>query len=121
MNIWFERAIYIITIGILVGIIVYVCPRYNKCQVDVDVMTKELLVKDKTIDSLNFVLNDIDSTYTIAITNLDSCSVSNNQLRSELFIANYKLGRIEEYCNIVKRNNTQLKYLRGWITRVLEN
>lgn len=44
-----------------------------------------------------------------------------DSLKSDLFVSNYKLGRIQEYCNIVERNSTQLKYLRGWINRVLED
>lgn len=116
-----ERILYIITIIGLIGIIFYVYPKYNKYDIDTNNMKKEIITKNNTIDSLNCILDSIDSTYTAIAINLDSCSVSNNQLRSELFVANYKLGRIEEYCNIVKRNNTQLKYLRGWISRVLEN
>ena len=59
--------------------------------------------------------------YNITVSNLHTCDSTNVVLRDELLIANYKLGRIQSYCDIVKRDNTQLKYLRGWISRVLEN
>jgi hypothetical protein len=41
-----------------------------------------------------------------------------DSLNSALFIANYKLGRIKEYNDIAAKNNN-IKFLRGWINRVL--
>ena len=81
----------------------------------------ELEAANDSIASLNTKIEFKDSLYNIAINNLNTCDSSNINLRSELFVANYKLGRIKEYCDIVKRNKTQLQFLRGWIVRVLED
>lgn len=40
-------------------------------------------------------------------------------MSSELFVAKYKLERIRYYNDIAKKGNN-IKYLRGWINRVLE-
>lgn len=100
---------------------------------------KPKVIQDKKlqykIDSLNIELNIIKDNLSItkdslrleqikykdAIFNLSICDSSSKVLNSELFVANYKLGRIKEYCDIVKRDNTQLKYLRGWVMRALED
>lgn len=84
-------------------------------------MRAELDVANDSISKLNNTIALKDSVYLQAITNLHNCDSSNVNLRSELFVANYKLGRIKEYCDIVKRNNSQLQFLRGWIVRVLED
>ena len=80
------------------------------------------------IDSLTTELNIIKDSlkleqlkYQDVVSNLTICDSTSKALNSELFVANYKLGRIKEYCDIVKRDNTQLKYLRGWVMRVLED
>lgn len=54
----------------------------------------------------------IDSTYYEYNKKIDS-------LESELFIAQLKLERIKEYNRIAAKDNN-IKYLRGWINRVLE-
>ena len=84
-------------------------------------MRAELDAANDSISKLNSTIALKDSVYLQAITNLHNCDSSNVNLRSELFVANYKLGRIKEYCDIVKRNNSQLQFLRGWIVRVLED
>lgn len=48
----------------------------------------------------------------------DSIENINDSLNSELFILKYKLGRIKEYNEIAAKGNN-IKYLRGWINRVL--
>lgn len=40
-------------------------------------------------------------------------------MSAELFVAKYKLERIRYYNDIAKKGNN-IKYLRGWINRVLE-
>lgn len=44
----------------------------------------------------------------------------NDVLSEELFIANYKLERIREYNRIAQYDNN-IKFLRGWINRVLND
>lgn len=86
----------------------------NKLQYKIDSLNTELAI---TKDSLK--LEQLK--YQDAISNLTICDSTSKSLNSELFVANYKLGRIKEYCDIVKRDNTQLKYLRGWVMRALED
>lgn len=78
---------------------------------------------NKQIDSLNFVIYDYEN-LVINLQENDSTQyykADRDSLYNKLLVSNYKLMRIQEYCNIVKRDNTQLKYLRGWINRVLED
>lgn len=86
-----------------------------------DSVSTELSVAKDSIIYLKNRLELAESQRDTASANLNSCDSTNIALRQELFVANYKLGRIKEYCNIVKKDNTQLKFLRGWINRVLED
>ncbi len=70
----------------------------------------------KQQDSIDFYKNALDSSININnkfIHDVDS-------LNNEIIVYKYKLGRIKEYCNIVKKNKSQQVYLRGWINRVLD-
>lgn len=49
----------------------------------------------------------------------DSLNYIRDSLGTDLFVANYKLARIKEYNRIAGQGNN-IKYLRGWINRVLE-
>lgn len=49
----------------------------------------------------------------------DSLNYLRNSLNEDLFIAKYKLARIREYNRIASKGNN-IKYLRGWINRVLD-
>lgn len=42
-----------------------------------------------------------------------------NSVDERLFIAEFKLAKIGRYCDIVGKNASQLKYLRGWVLRAL--
>lgn len=44
---------------------------------------------------------------------------TNKTMNEELFVAKYKLERIRYYNDIARKGNN-IKYLRGWINRVLE-
>lgn len=50
----------------------------------------------------------------------DSLMTVNDILYDEVTIANIKLARIKEY-NRIAGNGNNIKYLRGWINRVLDN
>lgn len=71
-------------------------------------------IYEKQIDSLSlesFVCrNKVDSIKFVA-----------DSLAAENFNYQYKLGRIQSYINIVNKNSTQSKYLKGWIIRVLND
>jgi hypothetical protein len=42
-----------------------------------------------------------------------------DSLYAKLLVANYKLERVRFYSDIVRKNPSQVKFLRGWINRVL--
>ena len=48
----------------------------------------------------------------------DSLNIVKDNLGEDLFVAKYKLGRIKYYNDIAAKGNN-IKYLRGWINRVL--
>ena len=50
----------------------------------------------------------------------DSLNIIKDSLNKDLFVANYKLARIKRYNEIAAKGNN-IKYLRGWINRVLKN
>lgn len=106
----------------LYGIIVYSVT--NKIDTKIETLNKQ-------IDSLEFVIYDYETLVDNLKQTPDSIQyykdsmvfykANKDSLYNELLVSNYKLMRIQEYCNIVKRDNTQLKYLRGWVNRVLED
>ena len=49
----------------------------------------------------------------------DSLNAVKDTTAEDLFVARYKLGRIKYYNDIAKNGNN-IKYLRGWINRVLK-
>lgn len=103
-------------------------PKITNSQVNFDVILQhkydsintELNVAKDSIIYLNKLIKTKDEFYENHLKSLRQCDSSNANLRAELFVANYKLGRIKEYCDIVKKNNSQLQFLRGWIIRVLD-
>ena len=48
----------------------------------------------------------------------DSLNAIKGTLDEDLFVAKYKLGRIKYYNNVAAKGNN-IRYLRGWINRVL--
>lgn len=49
----------------------------------------------------------------------DSLNYIRDSVGEDLFVARYKLARIKEYNRIAAKGNN-IKYLRGWLNRVLE-
>jgi hypothetical protein len=66
----------------------------------------------KTIDSLNNVIIDLRA-------NIDTINTYYIEANDELVIAKYKLDRIEYYNNVAAKGNN-IKFLRGWIKRVID-
>jgi hypothetical protein len=59
------------------------------------------------------------------ITNSDTCKTDSlkhitDSLKVKLFVAEYKLQRVNYYINIVNKNPSQVKYLKGWIKRAIQ-
>lgn len=50
----------------------------------------------------------------------DSLDYSRDSIGEDLFVARYKLGRIKYYNEVAAKGNN-IKYLRGWINRVLND
>lgn len=63
---------------------------------------------------------EIDTIYVIKRDTIDNTDYKViDSLKSELLIKELKLARIKEYNQIAAKGNN-IKYLRGWINRVLE-
>lgn len=107
MKEWFKLIISCILFMILMAFIVYIGTISNKK------LYKESI---KIINDTIYVENikEINK----YIVKYDSVKNINDSLNSELFILKYKLGRIKEYNEIAAKGNN-IKYLRGWINRVL--
>lgn len=73
-------------------------------------------VKD-TITEQSNIAHIVALEYELKLTK-DSLNIIRDSLGENLFIANYKLGRIKRYNEIAAKGNN-IKYLRGWINRVL--
>lgn len=52
---------------------------------------------------------------------IDELKSNNDSLGENLFVANYKLQRIKRYVEIVDGKPSQVKYLKGWIKRVIKD
>lgn len=67
------------------------------------------------IDTTENVISKVNNTKYI----IDSLQQANDSLTGKLQVANYKLERIRYYNDVAKRGNN-IKFLRGWINRVLD-
>lgn len=75
-----------------------------------------------TTDTIYINLSDLEKDSIIQQHKVivDSLQELNDSLNAKLFVANYKLERVSYYCNVVDKKQTNIKYLKGWIRRVLE-
>lgn len=110
----FNSFFIILLIAILVTSISVIFIRYNNINHKKEVYIKRdtvyVYVKDST------AIAQIDSLYTV----IDSLKQNNEVLFDELSIAMFKLERIRDY-NEIAKNGNNIKYLRGWINRVLND
>lgn len=67
------------------------------------------------IDTTENVISKVNNTKYI----IDSLQQANDSLTGKLQVTNYKLERIRYYNDVAKRGNN-IKFLRGWINRVLD-
>jgi hypothetical protein len=51
---------------------------------------------------------------------VDSLIHLSDSLRTQLFIAKYKIERVRYYVRIVDRNPSQKIFLKGWVTRAIK-
>lgn len=80
-------------------------------------------VKDTITEKMNNAkIAELENKYNIlkdSFNNVkDSLNAVKGNLDEDLFVAKYKLGRIKYYNDVAAKGNN-LKYLRGWINRVL--
>ena len=73
-------------------------------------------VKDTISDNSN-VIRIINLERELQLTR-DSLNSIRDSIGEDLFVARYKLARIKYYNNIAAKGNN-IKFLRGWINRVL--
>ena len=95
--------------------------KYEALQLRCDSLESSLFVAKDTINVLDSIIKQRDSLIVLTQQNYDEIVEQNIGLRTDVTEMNFKILRIKEYCDIVKKNNSQLKYLRGWIMRVLED
>jgi len=78
-------------------------------------------------DSFHTTPEKIFITDTISVSNeifehkYDSLLRVVKKKNDSLFIERYKIERVKYYNKIVQKNKTQLKFLSGWINRVVNN
>lgn len=99
-------------IGCIIGTIAaFVLHDSSPVEEDVEPIVIERYVPIETND----VVHEVNNTKHI----VDSLSARCDSLTGELQVATYKLERIRYYNDIAKKGNN-LKFLRGWIRRVLD-
>lgn len=77
---------------------------------------------NKHDDIINVYKREVDSLQTENFNysnQIDSLKIVIDSLTAENFRYQYKLGRIKSYVSLVNKNSSQSKFLKGWITRAL--
>lgn len=100
-------------IVIIIGLII--CASINNNivkQEKEDYAKKYANVYIQQVDSIKFINDSI-----LNINN--SLLITKDSINEELFVAKYKLERIRYYNDIAKNGNN-IKFLRGWVYRVLD-
>lgn len=108
--------VYIAAIMIMIGLII----SCNKQPIEKIVYVP---IKDTVADKINNAkIVELNNKYSLlkdSFNNVrDSLNAIKGTLDEDLFVAKYKLGRIKYYNNVAAKGNN-IKYLRGWINRVL--
>lgn len=108
--------VYIAAIMIMIGLII----SCNKQPIEKIVYVP---IKDTVADKINNAkIVELNNKYSLlkdSFNNVrDSLNAIKGTLDEDLFVAKYKLGRIKYYNNVAAKGNN-IRYLRGWINRVL--
>ena len=86
------------------------------CNIKIDSVK---ILYDKEIDKLINIIKERDSVITkYKLQNIDT-NLFIDSINEELLVAKYKLERIEYYNKIAAKDNN-IKFLRGWINRVIK-
>ena len=104
---------------IIIGIILsLVCFNLISCNHNVPPVEKIIYVPVKdTIFEKNNIARIVELEHKCYLLQ-DSLNTVKDSLGEDLFIAKYKLGRIKYYVDVAAKGNN-IKYLRGWCLRVL--
>lgn len=76
------------------------------------ITVKDTIVEQSYVNKIKLLEQELNLTK-------DSLKLITDSLNEDLFVANYKLARIKKYNEIAAKGNN-IKYLRGWIRRALE-
>ena len=88
---------------------------FNRCE-----STNNIEELEATIINKNKEIKDYEARCVELFLENDSLSNIADSLNSEISVLKYKLLRIKEYNNIAANGNN-IKYLRGWINRVIND
>lgn len=95
---------FIISLIVAIVLCIILSSVVDKHNEDIEVYLNKYEQQEFVIDSLN--------------NNIDSLNVVIDSLTGELTLATYKIEQIKYYNEIAAKNNN-IKYLRGWINRTL--
>ena len=104
---------------IIIGIILFlICFSLISCNHNVPPVEKIIYVPVKdTISEKSNIARIVELEHKCYILQ-DSLNTVKDSIGEDLFVARYKLGRIKYYVDIAAKGNN-IKYLRGWCLRVL--
>lgn len=103
---------------IIIGIILCIAGCFISCNHSITPVEKIIYVPVKdTISEKSNIARIVELEHKCYILQ-DSLNIVKDSIGEDLFIARYKLGRIKYYNDIAAKGNN-IKYLRGWINRVI--
>jgi hypothetical protein len=108
-----KKILSIIIVGICVIILCTVCTNFKNNTIPVEKIIYVPVTDTTCVDSLIYYREQLRRTQ-------DSLNAAKDSLGENLFITKYKLARIKYYNDIAAKGNN-IKYLRGWINRVLND
>lgn len=114
-----KNLIYII----VAAAIVWFAVACNKSPVEGDVVQQQAndgLQWESLYGVLRVEYDSLNGKFDILKNKYDSLVIAYDSINEALFVANYKLGRIAYY-NSIAAKSSNLKYLRGWVNRVLND
>lgn len=113
-----KKFVYVFT-SMIVGTTFVTC-NMTSCNNEVVPPVKEIVyvpVKD-TISEKSNIARIIELEHKCNLLQ-DSLNAVKDSLGEDLFVAKYKLARVKYYADVAAKGNN-IKYLRGWIYRVLK-
>lgn len=108
-----KKILSIIIVGICVIILCTVCTNFKNNTIPVEKIIYVPVTDTTCVDSLIYYREQLRCIQ-------DSLAYVKDSLGEDLFVARYKLGRIKYYNQVAAKGNN-IKYLRGWINRVLND